>query len=568
MSLTESSPTVPTVPTPGRKPVRRVLGVVLTVLAAALVFAALVVPDTIARPKAGAFVPGAFLRIPIEGLFGAALLLAVPARWRRPLAALLGLGLGGLAVLKVANMGFRSVLGRKFNPVLDISLFHDGYNALTETNGKATAVGAAIGAVVLTVALLVLASLAVVRLAGVTARYSLPARRTLVGLTAAWLAFALTGTAFFPSAPVASDNVLGLLKVTVKQVPAAIIDERQFDRDAKIDAFRDVPADQRLAGLAGKDVVLGVVESYGRGSVADPAMSAVVDPVLEAGTAQLAKAGYHAKTGFLTSSTYGGGSWLAHGSFQSGLWIDSQKRYNQLTSSKRLTLTNAFHQGGWTTVGVEPGNTVDWPEASFYGYDSVYDSRNMGYQGPRFGWSRMPDQFTLAQFQRSVYGKPHKPLFAEITMTSSHEPWTPIPQTVPWDTVGDGSVFKPMVQGAEPRTVLWNDPAKTQLQYAKSIAYAVGNLVSWAETYGDKNLVLVFFGDHQPIPLVSGDNASHDVPITIVAHDPAVLDRISGWGWADGLKPDLSTPPWKMDAFRDKFFTAFGAQPSTTHQAR
>ena len=88
-------------------------------------------------------------------------------------------------------------------------------------------------------------------------------------------------------------------------------------------------------------------------------------------------------------------------------------------------------------MGVEPGNTKAWPEASFYGYDTVYDSRNLGYQGPRFGWSRMPDQYTLASFQRNVYGKAHHaPLMAELTLTSSHEPWTPLPRMVDWDAVG------------------------------------------------------------------------------------------------------------------------------------
>ncbi|MDT7694495.1 MAG: hypothetical protein QOI75_3862, partial [Pseudonocardiales bacterium] len=41
----------------------------------------------------------------------------------------------------------------------------------------------------------------------------------------------------------------------------------------------------------------------------------------------------------------------------------------------------------------------------------------------------------------------------------------------------------------------------------------------------------------------------------------AVLDRISGWGWQDGLKPGPNAPVWRMDAFRDRFLTAFGSQP-------
>jgi hypothetical protein len=545
---------------PPRSRLRSVLGVVLTVLAATVVYLALAVPDNIAKYKAGSFVPGAFLRLPLEALFMGAVVLAAPRRWRRPAAALMGAGIGVLAILKVANMGFLKVLGRRFNPVLDPPLLKDGYNALVETDGRTAANLAVAGAILLTVGLLAGLTLAVVRLAGVLARRPVPARRALAGLTAVWLALALGGVVLFPKAPMASDSVAALAKSTVRGIPVTLRSQRQFVEASRIDPFRDTPPAELVSGLAGKDVIFGVVESYGRSVLEDPAMAAVLDPTLRAGEQKLAAAGYHAKSGMLTSSTFGGGSWLAHGTFQSGLWINSQQRYRHLTASDRLTITGAFQKSGWRTVGVEPGNTVHWPEASFYGYDTVYDSRNLGYQGPRFGWSRMPDQYTLAAFQRTEYAKRTKPLMAELTLTSSHEPWTPVPSMVDWDSIGDGRVFGPMAEQGEPRGKLWKDQAKTQLEYARSVAYSVDSLVSWAQKYGDKNLVLVIFGDHQPIPLASGQDASHDVPITIVAHDPKVFDRIAGWGWQDGLKPGRDAPVWRMDEFRDRFFTAFGGK--------
>jgi len=547
----------PAAPTTRRK--RK--GTLLTVAAAALVFIALVFPDQLGVYRSGLFWPGAFLRIPIEGILGAAILIVLSERWRRWVAIPLGLGLAVLTVLKVVNIGFLNVLARRFDPVLDWPLLRDGYNALTETNGKATADAAAAGAVVLTVTLLTLITLAVVRLSRVTPRYRKPASRTVVALIAVWLAFALAGTTLYPGAPVASDSTLKTVKLTALKIPGSIHDKADFTREAQQDAFANVPADQLLSGLIGHDVVIGVVESYGRSALTNPHMSQVVDPALAAGTKELAAAGFAAKTGFLTSSTYGGGSWLAHGTFQSGLWIDNQSRYRQLISGERLTLTNAFHKAGWNTVGVEPGNTRAWPEARFYGYDRVFDNRNLGYEGPRFGWSNMPDQYTLKAFQDNVYAKKRGPLMAELTLTSSHEPWTPVPQLVDWNAIGDGSIYGPMALKGEKRSVLWKDPAKTQTEYAKSIAYSVESLTSWVQNYADDNLVMVMFGDHQAVPLVSGQGSSHDVPVTIIAKDPKVLDRIASWGWQDGLKPNAQTPVWRMDQFRDKFFTAFGKQP-------
>src|SRR3712207_7434399 len=55
-------------------------------------------------------------------------------------------------------------------------------------------------------------------------------------------------------------------------------------------------------------------------------------------------------------------SWLAHSTFQSGLWIDSQRRYDVLMRSDRLTLSQFFGKAGWRSVGVIPANNRDWPD--------------------------------------------------------------------------------------------------------------------------------------------------------------------------------------------------------------
>ena len=73
--------------------------------------------------------------------------------------------------------------------------------------------------------------------------------------------------------------------------------------------------------------------------------------------------------------------------------------------------------------------------------------------------------------------------------------------------------------------------------------------------------MLVLVGDHQPASIVTGPDASHDVPITIIARDPAVMARTSAWGWDDGMLPSPDAPVWRMDEFRDRFLTAFGPSP-------
>ncbi|HET6533369.1 MAG TPA: sulfatase [Actinoplanes sp.] len=537
----------------------------LTVIAAVLVFVALVLPDHSGKIKPGELTAGAFLRIPIEGIVGAAVLLVLPARARRVAAALLGLGLGVLTLLKVINLGFRYVLARRFNPVLDWPLLGDGYNYLVETGGKGYATGVVVAAIAGTLAVVAVLVLAVVRLGDLAGRHHRAATRAVPAVIAAWVAVALAGVHLAPYAPVAADSTLRLAKTTVLSVPASVAAQKAFAATAARDPWRDVPAGRLLTGLRGKDVVFGVVESYGRSALDNPKMARTVVPALAAGAANLARAGFHARSAYLTSSTFGGGSWLAHATFQSGLWIDDQGKYRTVTAGNRMTLTRAFHKAGWHTVAMEPGNTHAWPEAAFYGYDTVHDARNLGYRGPAFGWSRIPDQYVLAQFQQRAYARPDRgPLMAEVSLTSSHTPFAPIPAMVDWAAVGDGTVYEPIKAAGRTRDEVWTSTGKVRTEYAKAVAYSVTALTSWAATYADDDLVLVIFGDHQAAPTVSGQDASHDVPVSIVAKDPAVLDRIAGWGWQDGLHPDDDAPVWRMDGFRDRFLTTFGPGAITT----
>ncbi|WSK35094.1 sulfatase [Streptomyces tubercidicus] len=536
----------------------------LTTLAAVLVLAALLLPNQLTR-----LTPGEFLRIPVEGIFGAALLLLLPPRARRVAAVVAGVGLGLRALLNCLDMGFYSVLARPFDPVLDWGLFEDAVSFLKDSIGQAGATGAVIGVVALVLALLALMTLAVVRLTRVLVRHSAVATRTTLVLGTVWITCAALGVQL-AGVPVASTNTADLVQDSAQRLRASLADQQVFAKEAHVDAFRDTPPGQLLTGLRGKDVLFTFIESYGRSAVDDPAMASQVDAVLKDGTERLRKAGFASRSGWLTSPTAGGGSWLAHSTFMSGLWIKNQQRYRTVTSSDRMPLTDAFKRSGaWRTSGIMPGVTRSWPEGKFYGLDHVYDTHHLGYKGPQFSWSRVPDQYSLSAFERLEHGKPHhKPLMSEIILVSSHNPWAPIPKTIGWDQLGDGSVYHGIKKAGKDPKEVWKDPAQVRTEYRRAIQYSLHSLISYMEKYGNKNTVLVFLGDHQPVPTVTGEHASRDVPVALVAHDPAVLDRISGWGWQKGLKPGPKTPVWRMDTFRDRFLTAYGPQPGAAKPPR
>jgi hypothetical protein len=523
----------------------------LTVLALVVVWLALVAPN-----QPSLLTPGAFVRLPIEGIVVIALALVLPGTGRRLMAWVVGPALGLLVIVKLLDFGFFTAFDRPFNPIDDWRYTSIGIETLRASIGRTDANLALAGAVLLFVAALVLPTLAVLRLTRVAARHRHQSIRAVTALAAAWVLCWAFGAEFVSGARIASTSAADLAVQEVRAVHAGLRDSAQFARAIRHDRYHATPGARLLTGLRGKDVLLVFVESYGKVAVQGSSFSPQVDTVLDAGSTQLRAAGFSSRSGWLTSPTFGGTSWLAHSTLQSGTWVNSQGRYDQLVASNRLTLGQAFQRAGWRSIDDVPSNDRYWAQgSSFYHYDKVYDRRKVGYHGPTYAYASMPDQFVFLALQRLELAKTHRPpLFAEVDLVSSHTPWTRIPPLIKWGDVGDGAIFNRL-------PVDESGLSDVKQGYGRSIQYTLRSLFSFVEHYGRRNLVMVVLGDHQPATVVTGYNATHDVPISVIAHDPAVMRRISGWGWADGMRPGPKAPVWPMSAFRDRFLGAFGSQP-------
>lgn len=539
---------------PESGPLRAGVGAAISVLALVLVWIAVVAPD---RPNQ--LTVGAFARLPLELLAVVALAVLLPAAPRRVLAGLAGAVLSVLLLVKVLDIGFFTAFDRPFKPVDDSGYLGIGIETLRDGVGRSYADVVVAIAAVLSVVLLAIPVLALLRVTRVAAAHREWALRSAAVLGVLW------GALYVAGAPVASSSAASLAVAEVRLVHSGLAERAILAREIAHDRFRGTPGDELLTGLRGKDVLLVFVESYGKVAVQDSSFSPGVDAVLHRGTAQLRAAGFSARSAFLTSPTFGGLSWLAHSTLQSGVTVDGQRSYDQLVAKSRLTLTAAFKRAGWRAVGDMPANHRAWPEGfSYYHYDQIYDRRNLGYRGPGFGLPPMPDQYALAALQRRELAPGDRaPLFAEVDLISSHTPWTRIPRLIPWDQVGDGSIFNRIPPAASSRAALLGDSTRARKAYGQSIEYSLSTLFSFVQRYGNDDTVLVVLGDHQPSTVVSGQGASHDVPISIIAHDPKVLDQIAEWRWQDGLLPSAQAPVWPMAAFRDRFLSAFGSRPAS-----
>ena len=336
-----------------RGQLRAGIAVVVTALAVLLVWATLVAPNQPAD-----FNVTAFLRLPLELLVVVAVAVLLPATPRRVLVVVLGVVLSVLILVKVLDIGFFTAFDRPFRPLDDTSYLGIGIETLGEAVGTSTANLIVAAAAVLILAILAIPVLALLRVTRVAAGQRAWALRAAAVLGVIWVALRVVG------APVASSSAAALAVDEVQGVRDALASRAAFTRQIAHDRFGATPGNRLLTGLRGKDVLVVFVESYGKVAVQDSSVSPRIDAVLERGTAQLRAAGFSSRSAFLTSPTFGGLSWLAHSTLQSGVTVNGQWRYDQVAGKHRVTLTRAFKRAGWRAVGAMPGNRRAWPEGS------------------------------------------------------------------------------------------------------------------------------------------------------------------------------------------------------------
>ncbi|WP_148862178.1 alkaline phosphatase family protein [Marinobacter fonticola] len=471
-------------------------------------------------------------------------------RWSCRLAWLLGAGYGVLTLLAIASALLVQTLGRPLNLYLDTGLVDKSIHLMLTNLGVSATV------------------LAGVIILGWVAGSAWLVRTLLVRVmrrppppTQAW---ALLGAAFagLTLVPVNAIPVaLGGGELLVRQVTLALETHRAtqaFDLQVGTPQAKDLHGGPvMLDRLAGDDVTVGFVESYGISALVDPRYRKTLDRRLSIMDEAFADAGLHVVSGRLRSPVQGGQSWLAHATLLSGLWVDSPLDYEILLSSNYPTLIDDFRHTGHDAVAVMPAITRAWPQGRQLRYSRIYDADRMDYAGPPLNWVTMPDQYTWSWFQRQVREPAQTPVFAELALISSHAPWVPIlPVLEDWQTIGRGEVFEPWRNAGEAPASLWRSPERVREHYVQAIDYALAVATEYAVRHLGENALLILLGDHQAAPLVTGQNVSRDVPVHLVSRNPALLTPfvsereagLAGFRW--GTRPATDIAGVGMDRFR------------------
>ncbi len=475
---------------------------------------------------------------------------------RRGVATAAALVLLVVTLLKLADMASFAAYNRAFNPVSDLFLVGAGLDLLRDSIGPVRTGGVALAALVAAAGLFVLMRGGLKAWGGLRLSRGGRALALVGALGAAGWAVADTGHHLgawrFDESPAGSARSTRVAVARIADARETLADLARFQRAAREDPMRDRTG--LLDRLGGHDVLLIWIESYGRASFDNPDYAPTHGATLRAAEAEIAATGLAMKSGWLTSPTAGGQSWLAHGAFGSGLWTSDNARYRAMIASGQQWLFHYARRAGYRTSAVMPAITLAWPESAAMGFDHVFEAKDIPYAGRPFNWVTMPDQYTLATYG-DLLPRDGRPDFTQIALISSHAPWTPVPRMLPWEDIGDGSEFDDMAaEGPTPRE-LWKDRDAVRDAYRRSVDYALRAVFSHVARLGEDAPLVIVAGDHQAAGFVAGSD-NRDVAAHVIG-PPALVAMIDGWGWTDGLRPDADLPARRMDGFRDAFIEAF-----------
>jgi hypothetical protein len=293
-----------------------------------------------------------------------------------------------------------------------------------------------------------------------------------------------------------------------------------------------------LALLGGADFKLFFLESYGAVTYDSPPMKQALIEDRANLLLQAQKAGFSVMSTFVESTTFGGGTDLAHMALLSGVDTRDPIRHDILLTTKRPTLIKHFNSKGFESFGFYPGLDWDWAEGSFFGYQHLIDGRALKYQGPIIGYWKIPDQFALAKFKElhpiTAASKPRMLMFASST---SHSPFQPVPPyQSDWSRMLSKTPFDANdVERIENTPTNWLDMVPG---YTGMIAYNFKWLAGYFAQKHEREFVMLALGDHQPTSNITGEGASWDVPVHFFVKQPELVARLKAIGFEEGLYPN------------------------------
>ncbi|MEM7132074.1 MAG: sulfatase-like hydrolase/transferase [Chloroflexota bacterium] len=309
------------------------------------------------------------------------------------------------------------------------------------------------------------------------------------------------------------------------------------------------------------NIYLIFVESYGSVLYKRPHFRPDYLRLLKELDEELAAHDWHSVSNFSTSTTWGGGSWMAYNSFLFGLRIDVHPQFLYLRNRYRYAtypdLGHYLKSQGYryfraSSLSVEMTDS-EWAQyIHYYGVDEWLRYRDLAYTGERYSWGPSPpDQYTLGFLhERMLESAPNQPHLAFLITQNSHYPWRPLPQVIDdWHNFNQGSFPSP--NAAKGLTGLDAQRANYLAAIKNQLSVMV-HFITHVLSQQDENAIVVLVGDHQP-PRVARRDDGFETPIHIIGRDPALVQTLAVFGFQPGLTVNDQANPIKHEGFYSMF---------------
>ncbi len=311
-----------------------------------------------------------------------------------------------------------------------------------------------------------------------------------------------------------------------------------------------------LGSLKGADVLLFVVESYGRTVFVRPAYRQAMEATMRKFSQTLDEHGFMAVSSYLDSPTYGGASWLAHSTLEFGVRVENDIEDKILLQSSLPPLATFFSNSGYRTVSVMPGTRFAYPDGQRFNYEQYYYAWDFDYKGRTFGWAPMADQFVLDWVRRREFLKRGRPLFIRYVLVSSHAAFSIQPPFIPdWESIGDGSIYNKLQPVFYP--IYWPNLKNAGDAYLRSLNYDFTTLGDYLAKFVTTDALIIIMGDHQPNLQLTDADEPWSVPVHIISRNSTLLAPFRKRGYTPGLIPDQPLPHAGMETFLGNFLQDF-----------
>lgn len=485
----------------------------------------------------------------------AALALLARARRRLPRTAIAALAVA-VVVVRVFRIG-DGVTRRYFNQPLNLAL----------DLPMSSELGRLLDATLPRLVLLVAVPLALAALAGIgfaVARALRASERAFAVRTSRQVfigvcALSTLSSPFWPAARDARDDrrVGGFGASVVPRLARETAFALGIDRYRAVQAANIAATDARLRALphdlrrlAGNDLLLFFVESYGAAAIDRPELARLLEPTYRDAAAALERQGFVVASGLLDSPTTSGRSWLGHEALTTGVRSSDRIIDELVQRAQPVTLATFFRQAGYRTVFAQPANRYRSIARWVYDFDAVYSGWDLGYRGPGFLWANIPDQYTIDFIHRHELAPGHAPpRLLAYALVSSHAPWSEQPRLVDdWSSLGDGAIYDRLPVDHFP--VTWTTLAKGGPAYIRSVAYDLRVLVDYLGKFVAGDTLVIVLGDHQPVAEITDFSLSHAVPVHVLSRRRAFIEPFLARGYLPGIRARRTDSPVRgMETF-------------------